>query len=107
MGVDPMDPARGKALDRIERTDLGSRMQTVQGGALKNLLPGDKITGVITASGELPSGRKYAQVYDPKAKEFALVPWQKDFEKLAGKQVELINHAGRYMAKGLTKILGR
>ncbi len=107
MGVDPMDPARGKALDRIERTDLGSRMQTLQGGALKNLLPGDKITGVITASGELPSGRKYAQVYDPKAKEFALVPWQKDFEKLAGKQVELINHAGRYMAKGLTKILGR
>ena len=51
--------------------------------------------------------KKYAQVFDRRSKEFSLVPWQKEFEKMIGRQVELVNEMGRTMVRGVTKNLGR
>ena len=107
LGIDSMDPARGKMLDGIERQDLGDRLKKEYGGVMKSLQPGEKLSGLLTEAGELGSGKKYAQVFNQLSKEFSLVPWQKEFEKMIGRQVELVNEMGRTMVRGVTKNLGR
>ena len=107
LGMDSMDPARGKMLDGIERQDLGDRLKKEYGGVMKSLQPGEKLSGLLTEAGELGSGKKYAQVFNQRSKEFSLVPWQKEFEKMIGRQVELVNEMGRTMVRGVTKNLGR
>ena len=107
LGIDSMDPARGKMLDGIERQDLGDRLKKEHGGVMKSLQPGEKLSGLLTEAGELGSGKKYAQVFNQRSKEFSLVPWQKEFEKMIGRQVELVNEMGRTMVRGVTKNLGR
>jgi len=74
---------------------------------MKSLQPGEKLSGLLTEAGELGSGKKYAQVFNQRSKEFSLVPWQKEFEKMIGRQVELVNEMGRTMVRGVTKNLGR
>ena len=107
LGMDSMDPARGKILDGIERQDLGDRLKKEHGGVMKSLQPGEKLSGLLTEAGELGSGKKYAQIFNQRSKEFSLVPWQKEFEKMIGRQVELVNEMGRTMVRGITKNLGR
>jgi len=107
LGIDSMDPARGKILDGIERQDLGDRLKKEHGGVMKSLQPGEKLSGLLTEAGEPGSGKKYAQVFNQRSKEFSLVPWQKEFEKMIGRQVELVNEMGRTMVRGVTKNLGR
>ena len=107
LGIDSMDPARGKMLDGIERQDLGDRLKKEYGGVMKSLQPGEKLSGLLTEAGELGSGKKYAQIFNQRSKEFSLVPWQKEFEKMIGRQVELVNEMGRTMVRGVTKNLGR
>ena len=107
LGMDSMDPARGKILDGIERQDLGDRLKKEHGGVMKSLQPGEKLSGLLTEAGELGSGKKYAQIFNQRSKEFSLVPWQKEFEKMIGRQVELVNEMGRTMVRGVTKNLGR
>ena len=107
LGIDSMDPARGKMLDGIERQDLGDRLKKEHGGVMKSLQPGEKLSGLLTEAGELGSGKKYAQIFNQRSKEFSLVPWQKEFEKMIGRQVELVNEMGRTMVRGITKNLGR
>ena len=107
LGMDSMDPARSKILDGIERQDLGDRLKKEYGGVMKSLQPGEKLSGLLTEAGELGSGKKYAQVFNQRSKEFSLVPWQKEFEKMIGRQVELVNEMGRTMVRGVTKNLGR
>ena len=109
MGVDPMDPARAKALDQIEKRDLAHKVGTAAGATLKELAGGGKISGVMTDSGILPSGRRYAQVLDPKSREFAMVPWRAEFDRLAGKSVDLLKdrQTGRYVMRQLERGLGR
>jgi len=106
MGVDPMDPGREKHLDKLEKNDAAERIAK-RGGQFRQLRHGERLSGLLTELPQLPSGRKYAQISDPKSKEFAVVPWQKDFDKLKGKTVELINHAGRHLAKEISRTIGR
>jgi hypothetical protein len=109
MGIDPMDPARAKALDQIEKRDLARGIASRTGASLKELPAGGKMSGVMTDAGVLASGRRYAQVVDLKSREFALVPWRPEFERLAGKSVELLKapQSGRYMMRQLERGIGR
>jgi type IV secretory pathway VirD2 relaxase len=109
MGIDPMDPARGKALDSIERRDLAHRISKTTGATPIELSQGGKISGVISDAGTLPSGRRYARVLDVNSKEFSLVPWRQEFGGLVGKSVELFREpsAGRYLVRQVERGLGR
>jgi type IV secretory pathway VirD2 relaxase len=108
LGIDPGDPARGKRLDGVERNDLAERLSMGNGAQVKSLMEGERIKGVLSAAeGALPSGKLYAQVLDSTRKEFALVPWQKEFEQLAGKQVELAHVSGRFRVRGIDRSIGR
>ena len=104
MGVDPMDPARAKKLDSIEKKELSDRVSQ-SGLQHKTLHSGEQINGIMREI-KMAGGNKYAMV-ETNSKEFSLVPWHKDFVPHIGKQVELINNAGRYMARGISKSLGR
>ena len=109
MGIDPMDPARGKALDQIEKRDLVSGIASRTGASLKELPAGGTMSGVMSDAGTLPSGRRYAQIFDAKSKEFTLVPWRPEFERHAGKSVELLKErqTGRLVMRQLERGLGR
>jgi len=109
MGIDPMDPARAKALDQIEKHDLARGIASRTGASLKELPAGGKMSGVMTDAGILASGRRYAQVVDLKSREFALVPWRPEFERLTGKSIELLKapQSGRYMMRQLERGIGR
>jgi len=109
MGIDSMDPARAKALDQIEKHDLARGIASKTGASFKELPAGGKMSGVMTDAGILASGRRYAQVVDLKSREFALVPWKPEFDRFAGKSVELLKarQSGRYMMRQLERGLGR
>ena len=107
LGIDATDPAGGKMLDGLERHDLGERMKKAHGGELKTVEPGEKLSGILTESGELGSGKRYAGIVDQRSKEFSLVPWKKEFETMVGEQVEVVNEMGRTMVRSLTKGMGR
>ena len=109
MGIDPMDPARAKALDQIEKRDLARGIASRTSASLKELPAGGKMSGVMTDAGVLASGRRYAQVVDLKSREFALVPWKPEFERLTGKSIELLKapQSGRYMMRQLERGIGR
>jgi len=94
LGIDPLDPARGKKLDRIERHDLAETISKRDGVTFRELRDGDRLQGTLIDEGVLPSGKHYARVIDTRSKEFALVPWRKDFEQLLSKQVELVRAEG-------------
>ena len=94
LGIDPLDPARGKKLDRIERHELAENISKRTGGTYRELRDGDRLQGMLTDEGVLPSGKHYAGVVDTRSKEFALVPWRKSFEQLVSKQVELVRAEG-------------
>jgi len=107
LGIEATDPARGKMLDGLERQDLADRLKKEQGGEMKSVQPGEKFSGILTENGELGSGKRYAGIIDQHSKEFTLVPWKKEFEKMVGRQVELVNETGRTMVRAITKSLGR
>jgi hypothetical protein len=106
MGIDPMDPARGKALDQVEKRDLAGRLSKSTGAAYTD--PG-RMSGVLSDAGTLASGKRYAQIFDAKSREFTLVPWRPEFDRLAGKGVALLKdqQAGRYMVRQLERGIGR
>lgn len=107
LGIDATDPARGKMLDGLERQDFGDRLKKAHGGELKMVEPGEKLTGILTESGELGSGKRYAGIVDQRSKEFSLVPWKKEFDTMVGRQVEVVNDMGRTMVRSVSRTLGR
>lgn len=109
IGVDPMDPGRGKALDQIEKSDLARAVASRTGASLKELADGGKMSGVMSDAGILASGRRYAQVVDLKSREFALVPWRAEFDRIAGKSVELLKErqTGHLVMRQLERGIGR
>lgn len=106
MGVDPMDPARGKVLDQIEKRDFARGVSHSTGAAFRE---SGNMTGMLTDAGALPGGKRYAQLFDAKSKEFTLVPWRQEFDRLAGKSVEMVRdqQAGRYVVRQLERGMGR
>lgn len=107
-GINPSDPARGKRLDALQRNDLAERLKKSSGLQMKTLSEGERITGILSvAEGPLANGKMYAKVLDPARREFSLVPWQKEFDKLAGKQVELAYASGRLQVRGIERTIGR
>ena len=108
LGIDPMDPARAKALDQVEKRDLAHGIAKQTGGSYREIQQGGKVAGVMTSTGRLPSGKQYAQVYDPKSKEFSMVPWRKEYERLTGKTVELTRTStGRFFMRQMERGIGR
>lgn len=105
MGIDPRDPARGRMLDKIQTGDIANRIQN-GGVRYSEHKQGGSISGTMKELPDMPNGKKYAQITDPRSKEFTLVPWQKDFDKLIGKQIELTSQGGRLLAR-LKHDLGR
>jgi len=97
LGIDPLDPARGKKLDQLERHDLAEAIRKRDGGTYRELRDGERLQGMLTDEGVLPGGKHYARIADPRSKEFSLVPWRKDFEQLVSKQVELVRTEGTTM----------
>jgi type IV secretory pathway VirD2 relaxase len=91
LGIDPLDPARAIHLDKMEKHDLAEKIKQQQGGEFRELKSGDRFRGTLTDTGLQASGKRYAQLFDPKSKEFSLVPWKQDYERLVSKQVELIH----------------
>jgi len=109
MGIDPMDPARAKALDQFEKRDLAHGIAKSTGASPREMLPAGKMTGVMSDAGTLPSGKRYAQVFDVKSRVFSLVPWRPEFDRLTGKTVELLREqqTGRYVMRQLERGIGR
>lgn len=108
LGIDPSDSGRGKHLDSLQRNDLTERLQKGNDLQVKSLVAGERIRGVLTvAEGPLPNGKMYAQVLDPARREFALVPWQKEFSSMTGKQVEVVHDLGRVQVRGIERSRGR
>ena len=108
LGIDPMDPARAKALDQVEERDLAHGIARQTGGSYREIQQGGKVAGVMTSTDRLPSGKQYAQVYDPKSKEFSMVPWRKEYERLTGKTVELTRTStGRFFMRQMERGIGR
>ena len=94
LGIDPLDPARGKKLDQLERHDHAEAISKRDGGTYRELRDGERLQGNLTDEGVLQSRKRYARITDARSKEFSLVPWRKDFEKLVSKQVELVKVEG-------------
>ena len=108
LGIDPLDPARAKLLDKLEKHDLAEKIKQQHGGEFRELKLGDRFRGTLTDTGLQASGKRYVQVFDPKSKEFSLVPWKQDYERLVSKQVELIHaEAGYKMVQQLDLRKGR
>ena len=108
LGVDPMDPARAKALDQVEKRDLAQNIAKQTGSRYKEISQGGKVAGVMTNTGRLPSGKQYAQVHDLKSREFSMVPWRKDYERLTNKTVELARTStGRFFMRKIERGIGR
>jgi hypothetical protein len=106
MGIDPLDSARARKLDKIEKNMLAEKLQS-GGSRYRNLPDGMRMSGVIEEVPPRPNGKRYAQVTDPKSREFTLVPWQQGFEKLSGKSVEIMNQAGKMIYREITRTMGR
>ncbi|NTV07091.1 MAG: DUF3363 domain-containing protein [Chlorobium limicola] len=106
MGIDPLDSARARKLDKIEKNMLAEKLQS-GGSRYRNLPDGMRMSGVIEEVPSRPNGKRYAQVTDPKSREFTLVPWQQGFEKLSGKSVEIMNQAGKMIYREITRTMGR
>lgn len=106
MGIDPLDSARARKLDKIEKNMLAEKLHTGD-SRYRNLSFGERMSGVMTEVPALPNGKRYAQVTDPKSREFTLVPWQQGFGKMSGKSIELMNQAGKVIYREINRTMGR
>lgn len=108
MGIDPFDSARAKALDELEKQDFAKSGAGKIGARYREVDPRGSLSGVVSDTGKFPSGKRYAQVFNAKSKEFSLVPWRKEYEQLVGKTVQMTRSStGRYFMRQVERGIGR
>jgi type IV secretory pathway VirD2 relaxase len=89
LGIDPRDPAKSDRLFELERAVV-MQAEAKRAGyrAIEEPGPLRPMRGVLREK-TLPSGQKVALIVDDRAREMAMVPWQKEWSSLLSQRIAL------------------